>query len=279
MAINYPNNPQLNETYTVSGITWTWDGVAWSILSTSGGGGQVGGGITTISGDTGTITDQTSIAIQGGTDISTSADGSTLTINYTGSGGGGGGGASSLNDLTDVDTSSSPPSEGNVLKYSGGQWVPGTDETGAGGGGGASTFVELTDVPSGLTVAQIYEPAIAMLRVGNTGTSAYTFAPHYSGDNPTLYAISGTTIAFDLTQIGGHPFEIQDSTGTQYNTGLVHVDDTGTVSTGVDAQGKESGVLYWRIPIDATSPPNFRYQCSSHVAMVGPITVKNLAII
>ena len=143
---------------------------------------------------------------------------------------------------------------------------------------GASDFDQLGDVSTAsLTIDKIYEPAIVMLRVDNNGTSAYTFDSHYSGNNPTIYALSGTTIAFDLDLIAGHPFEIQDSTGTAFNTGLVHVDSAGNVSTGASAQGKSSGTLYWRIPETTTSPPNFRYQCQSHVAMVGAITIKDLS--
>jgi hypothetical protein len=29
MAINFPNSPSLNDTYTVNGITYTWDGTVW----------------------------------------------------------------------------------------------------------------------------------------------------------------------------------------------------------------------------------------------------------
>ena len=144
--------------------------------------------------------------------------------------------------------------------------------------GGASDFDALTDVSTaGLTVDKIYEPAIAMLRVDNAGTGAYTFPSHYTGNNPTIYAISGTTIAFDLDNIGGHPFEIQDNTLTAFNTGLVHVASDGTVSTGASAQGKDSGVLYWRIP--ETEGGTFAYQCQVHAAMVGTITVKRLSTI
>ncbi|QPB08161.1 tail fiber-like protein [Synechococcus phage S-H9-1] len=44
MAINFPAGPSIGDTYTVGGITYTWDGSTWS-ASGSGGGG--GGGIST----------------------------------------------------------------------------------------------------------------------------------------------------------------------------------------------------------------------------------------
>jgi plastocyanin len=141
-----------------------------------------------------------------------------------------------------------------------------------------SSFDVLTDAANAsLTIDKIYEPAIAMLRVDNVGTASYTFPSHYSGNNPTIYALSGTTIAFDLTAIPGHPFEIQDALGDLYNTGLVHISITGTVSTGASAQGKDSGTLYWRIPENISG--GYRYQCQNHASMVGAITVKRLSII
>jgi hypothetical protein len=282
MAIDFPNSPALNDTHIVGNITWTWTGSAWAILSTSGGGGGVGTQNTfaTIAGDSGSVEASSptdTLTISGGTDISTTVTGSTVEIAYTGSGGGGGGGggASSLNELSDVNVSD--PQEGEVLKYSAGEWTNGTDATGDGGGGGASNYTELGDAPVGHTVAEFYEHAIATLRVNNVNADSYTFNSHYSGDNPTIYVISGTTIAFDLSDISGHPFLIQDSTGTNITSGLVHISADGTSSFNTNAQGKDSGVLYWRVPETLASPPNYRYQCQSHTAMVGPITIKRLS--
>jgi len=241
----------------------------------------------TVSGDTGSTTaDSTTdtLTIAGGTDISTTVSGDTLTIAYTGTGGEGvtqnlfqtfnaDSGTTTANTATDTlvvsgGTNISTAISGDTLTIN------------FSGALGSSTFSGTTDATSAsINVAQIYEPAICMLRVNNNGSSAYTFTSHYNGNNPTIYAISGTTIAFDLSEIAGHPFEIQDSSGTAYNTGLVHVSDSGTVSTGSSAQGQSSGVLYWRIPETTTSPPNYRYQCTSHSAMVGAITIKDLSSI
>ena len=141
---------------------------------------------------------------------------------------------------------------------------------------GATAFSTLTDATTAsIDIGKIYEPAIAMLRVDNVGTNAYTFPSHYSGNNPTIYAISGTTIAFDLDLIPGHPFEIQDNTLTALTSNLVHVSADGTVSTNSAAQGKSSGTLYWRIP--EGSPGTYVYQCQSHASMFGTITVKDLS--
>jgi len=266
MAINFPNTPAVNENYIVGNITWTWTGTAWSIQSTSGGGGDGGG------------------ASYSNTDVDTHLQTSTASasevLSWDGagydwvaqSGGGGGGGASAINDLTDVNITT--PQDNQVLKYSSGEWVNGTDATGA---AGSVAFTDLTDAPTGLTPASFYEHAITTFQVNNNSTSAYTFDSHYTGDNPTIYVISGTTVAFDLSQISGHPFAIQDSTSSAYSTGLVHVATDGTVSTGSNAQGKSSGVLYWRVQESLSSPPNYRYQCTSHVGMVGAITIKRLS--
>lgn len=182
----------------------------------------------TVTGDTGTTTaDSTTdtLNILGGTNISTSVSGDSLTINYTGS---------------------TPP----------------------------SNFDDLTDVgTAGTTIDQIAIPCMTMYEMDNTGTSAYLVPSHFTGNNPTVYAISGTTIAFDLNNIGGHPFEIQDPTADPYNTGLVHVATNGTVSSGSNAQGQSSGVLYWKIPYSISG--NYRYQCQLHSGMVGAISIKS----
>lgn len=176
-------------------------------------------------------------------------------------------GATNLDGLSDVTVSS--PTTNQVLKYNGTAWVNST-QTAA-----ATDFALLTEVvaTTNLTIDKIYLPAITMLVVGNNGASSYLF-DQYSGNNPTIYAINGTTIAFNL-QCAGHPFAIQDSTGTAYNTGLYHVDTGGVVSTGSAAQGRSNGTLYWKIPNSVTG--NYRYQCTAHIAMVGAITVKTFA--
>jgi|TARA_B110000211_G_scaffold220287_1_gene266779 hypothetical protein len=145
-----------------------------------------------------------------------------------------------------------------------------------GSGGGATDFDDLGDVTSaGLKVSDVYLPAITQLVVGASGTSAYTF-DQYGGNNPTIYAISGTTIAFNLQGVSAsHPFQIQDPTSAAYNTGLVHVTDSGTVTSGASANSKTGGILYWKVPAGISG--GYRYQCTNHGAMVGSITIKSFA--
>ena len=142
---------------------------------------------------------------------------------------------------------------------------------------GATAFTGLSDA-AGLTVDQFYLPAITRLNVTANGVNHYRFDQYGTTDDPTIYAINATTIAFNLAGLAGsHPFLIQDNTGTPYNTGLVHVTTAGVVTTGSAAQGMTSGTLYWKIP-DSISG-NYRYQCGSHMGMVGTITIKNFASI
>ena len=147
---------------------------------------------------------------------------------------------------------------------------------GTAGANGATTFSALTDV-AGLTVDKFYLPAITKLTVTASGSSAYLF-DQYAGNNPTIYAISGTTIAFDLSALTSpsHPFLIRFS-GANYDTGLVHVTTAGVVTTGTSAQGKTSGTLYWKIP--AGTFGTYGYLCSNHGGMVGTITVKDISAI
>lgn len=127
------------------------------------------------------------------------------------------------------------------------------------------------------TIDTLLLPAITMLKVTVTGNTAYNFDQYgTSNNNPTIYAITGTTIAFNF-QFGGaaHPFLIQTSGGTNYNTGLIHCDTTGTVNNDSSAQGKTLGTLYWKIPVGIAG--NYRYQCATHPAMQGTIVVKEFS--
>ena len=146
-------------------------------------------------------------------------------------------------------------------------------------GGGATAFTGLSDVGSaGLTVDKIYLPAITMLAV-TTPVFNYNI-DQYLGDNPAIYVISGTTIAFNLQVGGTHPFLLQNNTGSWANittANVIHVSTAGVVSTGSAAQAKTSGTLYWKIPASVSG--TFRYICQNHGTMVGTITVKDIATI
>ena len=96
----------------------------------------------------------------------------------------------------------------------------------------------------------------------------------YSGDNPEIYVTAGETISFELLHSSSHPFNIRVSNGgSAYNTGLTHVDNDGTISTGSAAQGKYTGKLFWKIPYDLAGN-TYVYQCTNHSSMVGNIVIQ-----
>lgn len=203
-----------------------------------------------VQGDTGLAAADTTtdtLTIEGGTDISTSVTGDTITINYTG-------GGVTFAGLSDTNFTS--PSAGALIAYDGAQWID-----------------------TSLTIDRVAYPAITTLKVEAAGSSGYLFDQYGTSQDPTIYAISGTTIAFDLNDgtLSSHPFQIETSGGLAYSTGLVHVSNTGVVSEGANAQGQTSGTLYWKIPANISG--NYAYQCTVHSAMRGLITIKDISAI
>jgi len=174
----------------------------------------------------------------------------------------------SIEDLSDVAftwAQNAPlDAKGSVLYWNGTEWE--------------NAFPNIIRGDTGFfTINNIVEPTLVQFKVGSVGITAYTFQPHYSANNPTIYVLSGTTVSFDLTNATGHPFEIQDPLGNQYNTGVFHVSNEGRVLTGSQAQGWSDGTLYWRIPENISG--GYRYQCTAHPAMVGSIQVKRFSTI
>ena len=141
----------------------------------------------------------------------------------------------------------------------------------------ASTTRFESAAESGVAAAR-YEDATLRLDVSYNGSSSYKFPSHYSTTaNPNLYTRQGQTIAFDLTTLNNsHPFVLQTSagayvSGNRITAGLTHVDTDGTVTTGLSAQGKVRGVLYYEVPSDGIT---VYYVCSAHTAMNGILYVK-----
>lgn len=291
MPIDFPSDPVAEDTYTDGTTTWTFDGTAWNVTAGAGGGG--GGGSNSfqtisVSGQSDVVADSSTdtLTLVAGSNVTITTDAIADSITIAASGGGGGGGSSNSFETIAVTGQSSlvADSATDTLTVVAGTGISLTTDAATDTltitntqSGGVSVFSSLTDASTAsLTVDQIYLPAITKLMVNNVGTTAYTF-DQWSGNNPAIYVISGTTIAFDLNAIAGHPFLIQDPTGTNYNTGLIHVEADGTVSTGADAQGKTSGTLYWKVPGDISG--TYRYQCSVHVSMVGQLVVKSFVAI
>ena len=295
MALNFPANPQIDDTYTSGQTTWKWDGAAWNIVQ-----GVLGEGIIEIPTDINQLSDADNIIPDSLLDLNIvdGSDGQVLTtdglgnFSFTtvegGGGGGGGDGEANQNAFSNIVVSGASTVEADQ---------PSDSLTLVGGTGltittnalndtitftndfqqGALVFTDLNDVATGQTVDKFYTNAIVTYQVDNNSTVSYLFEPHYSGDNPTIYVIAGTTVAFDLTEIPGHPFELQDNTLSPLTAGLVHVATDGTVSTNSAAQGKQSGTLYWTI--NESISGNYVYQCQTHAAMYGTIVVKRLSTI
>jgi hypothetical protein len=280
MALNFPTNPQLNAEYTAGDSTWIWDGVAWNITFSTSQSQTNSFGAVSVAGQPSIVADaaQDVLNLEAGTGITITTNAATDTVRISSQSA-----ISTVFNVAADDSTQVPINLGETVQFIGG---PGIEtETDANGNvtisnsfAESSSFANLTDADSAnLTLDQIYESAIATLRVDNVGTTAYTFNSHYTGNNPTIFALAGTTIAFHLAAIPGLPFQIQDPTGVAFNSNLVHIAVDGTISTGSAAQNKDSGTLYWKIPESISG--NYRYQCSSFVPMVGAITVKRLSVI
>jgi hypothetical protein len=155
--------------------------------------------------------------------------------------------------------------------------------TGPAGASGVSAFNALADSTTvGLTIDEIAYQAIARLSVtNNVGVTAYEFNSHYSGENPTIWVLGGSTIAFNLANAGTCPFKLQHDTGSGFvniTSGLIHVNVGGVVSVDSAAQAKNSGTLYWNVPMTAASG-GYRYICDTLPALTGTITHKSLSAI
>ena len=280
MALNFPSNPQTNAVYTSGNSTWVYDGTAWNVSFSTLSQANNAFGIISTNGQPSIIADSTShvLDLVAGNNISITTNPATDSITFNANLN-----LSNVFSIAADDSAQIPISQGETVQFIGGAGIEtATDADGnitiSNSFAESTSFANLADVDTAnITIDQVYEPAIATLRVDNVGTTAYTFNSHYSGNNPTIYVLAGATIAFHLAAIPSLPFQIQDPTGVAYNTGLVHVAIDGTVSTGSAAQNKDSGTLYWRVP--ETISGNYRYQCSSFAPMVGAITVKRLSTI
>lgn len=286
-----PLNPTEGQLWfdTNTGILFVYYDNGWIQPSSAFAGGDSQGGVSdtfktiTVSGsNTLTASSEDTLTIVPGSNIQieSNADTNTITISATVSGDG----DVSVNSFASINVSGQnsvvAESDVDILTLAAGSGIVITTnqdtDTITFSAPTSGNFSGLSDASTAsLTIDKIYMQAMVRLKVDNSGTIAYTFNSHYSGNNPTLYAISGTTVAFDLDSIAGHPFELQDATLSALDENITHVSSSGTVSTGGSAQGMDSGTLYWTIPESANG--TYVYQCQSHAAMYGTISVKRLA--
>tara|TARA_B100001057_G_scaffold483956_1_gene561373 strand:- start:233 stop:916 length:684 start_codon:yes stop_codon:yes gene_type:complete len=103
--------------------------------------------------------------------------------------------------------------------------------------------------------------AILRWTLGANGSSDYTFTGPggLSGTaDPKLYLARGHTYEFVNNSGGSHPFQIQDSGGSPYNTG-------------VNNNGASSGTITFSVPFSA--PNTLQYKCTSHSSMGNTIII------
>lgn len=289
MPLNFPNSPNTNDTYVSGDTTWIFNGTVWDVVSNNAAITIEANSFSTISvpGQPNVVADSTADTLNfiAGSNVTITTDGDNDAITISSTGGGGGG---SSNSFETVAVAGQPnvvaESATDTLTFVAGTGISITTNASTDTltfvntvPAGVTEFTQLLEIDrSSLTVDQIYLPAITMLNVTNIGATSYRFDQYGITDNPTIIALNGTTIAFNLNVLG-HPFLIQTGAGSNYNTGLIHVNPLGFVSTGAAAQGQVSGTLYWKIP--STISGGYRYQCSAHAPMVGSITIKNFASI
>ena len=111
-------------------------------------------------------------------------------------------------------------------------------------------------------VGDLSDAVTSRWSVVNNGTSSYRFTGpgglDGSADNSTIYVARGQTYEFNLNA-SGHPFQIRSSAGgSAYNTGVTN-------------NGAATGVIKFEVPFSA--PAQLFYQCTSHSAMVGILSV------
>lgn len=142
-----------------------------------------------------------------------------------------------LGDLSNVD--STTPSTGQVLKFDGTNWAPGTDASGSGSGG--STFVSLDDTPSSFT-------ANKWIKVNSAGNAL----EETDGPVQNVVTTSDDGLAPQLPASHGGKFlkadgtwEVPPDNDTTYSagnaiditSGTINHEDTSTVSDSDNADG------------------------------------------
>lgn len=178
----------------------------FSITGTGGSSIQESVGVLTIAGTSGvnirsTGTNNITIGDQGG-DVVIGQNGKTVqfvagsTLDFTGATVSGLTVPMSMDDLTDVDTTTAPPGVGQVLKWDGSQWEPANDSSGTSG-------IALTDL-SVVSASASTSPSL----VYNNTTGVFTYTPP------------------DLTQLGAN----LDLNGNNI-TGTGNINITGTITS------------------------------------------------
>jgi len=246
-ALNFPSSPSVNDTYVNGGVTYIWDGTTWkavgSFFTIS------GGGSTTISG----LTDVTLTNLQSGDQLLYNATTSSWinAVSFV---------PTQLNDLVDVDLTTTAPTDGQVLSYNSATltWNPVTVSGGA-TVAGSNTQVQYNDNGSlGASAALTFSDpggASRRLQVGDDpGNPSQNFVGEILTDNlnaqGSISALTGGyfggTVQIEgngantalLLGSGSFPVSILDN---NYSSGIA-----GQVlsATGDDGGGNATGVVW-----------------------------------
>jgi hypothetical protein len=212
MAIDFPNSPSLNQSFTAGGSTWIWDGIAWTLQRIT----------TGAQGPQGEVGPQGPVGPVGpqGTSINVKASVATVALlPATGN---------SANDARIVDA------DGDLYIWGGSSWTSAGQIVGPQGPQGIQGIQGI----QGLTGATGPSGGIT-LAVTNSGSGSYTIN---GSANPTLSFIRGHRYVINVSAVG-HPFWIQTVSGA-YSAGNVY-------STGVTNGGTDNGTIIFEVPFDA----------------------------
>lgn len=97
--------------------------------------------------------------------------------------------------------------------------------------------------------------------LGANGSSHYTFTGPgglSNTDDPKIYLARGQTYEFVNNSGGSHPFQIQQSNGSAYGTGVTN-------------NGASSGTIRFEVPFSA--PNTLQYKCTNHSSMGNTIII------
>jgi hypothetical protein len=211
-AIDFPNSPTVNQSYTAGGNTWIWDGVAWTLQRIT----------TGAQGPQGEVGPQGPAGPTGPQGTSINVKASVATVGALPSTG------NSANDARIVDA------DGDLYIWGGSSWTSAGQIVGPQGPQGIQGIQGI----QGLTGSTGSSGGIT-LTVTNSGSGSYTIN---GATNPTISFIRGHRYVINVTAVG-HPFWIQTVSGA-YSAGNVY-------STGITNGGTDNGTIIFEVPYNA----------------------------
>ena len=120
------------------------------------------------------------------------------------------------------------------------------------------TRISAVLIALGLVVAGAADAQVQTLTVTASGSTNYTIN---GVADPPLTVVRGTTYTFNVNA-GGHPFWLK----TVSSTGSANAYNVGVTNNGDDV-----GTITWTVASNA--PNDLFYNCGTHAAMAGTITV------